>query len=80
MFIGERNLRQYALQLLERCIGKFFSSPEDSQRGSCITPRPRGGVIILPALPRQGNSSRGFAGRSANDNYKKKETTCILYF
>ena len=36
-----------------------------SQRGSRITPRPCGGIIILPALPRRGDSSRGIAGRSA---------------
>ena len=50
-----------------------FTSPsvkyefQYSQRGSRITPRPRGGVIILPALPRRGDSSRGNAGRSAVD-------------
>ena len=37
------------------------------QRGSRITPRPRGGVIILPALPRRGDSSRGFAWKSTVD-------------
>ena len=38
-----------------------------SQRGSRITPRSRGGVIILPALACRGDSSPGFAGRSAVD-------------
>ena len=45
-------------------MSEFILNLQYSQRGSRITPRSRGGVIILPALPRRGDSSRGFAGRS----------------